>query len=180
MSCFEEKDYKVFDLFRKQWAVVTAGNMEKYNSCTISWGSLGTLWTRPGKNSSVVTVYLHPARYTCEFMKNNETFTVSFFPSDYKQALGILGSLSGRNTDKTTASGLTPVAMGDSVTYQEATTSFLCRKIYQHQFSRNDIAPDIQEYYKRNPKSFPVDENGEWQPHWIFIGEIIDEREQDK
>ena len=27
MSSFEEKDYKIFELFEKQWAVVTAGNM---------------------------------------------------------------------------------------------------------------------------------------------------------
>ena len=52
---FEEKEYKVFELFQKQWALVTAGNMEKFNSCTVSWGSMGTLWTRPGKTGSVIT-----------------------------------------------------------------------------------------------------------------------------
>ena len=50
MNNFEEKDYKVFDMFAKQWALVTAGNMEDYNTCTVSWGSLGTIWTRPGKS----------------------------------------------------------------------------------------------------------------------------------
>ena len=39
---------EAFDLFRKQWALVTAGTPEHFNACTISWGSLGTLWTRPG------------------------------------------------------------------------------------------------------------------------------------
>lgn len=56
MSDFENNGYKVFDLFRKQWAVVAAGNMEKFNACTVSWGSLGTLWTRPGHSGSIVTV----------------------------------------------------------------------------------------------------------------------------
>ena len=37
MSDFENNGYKVFDLFRKQWAVVAAGNMEKFNACTVSW-----------------------------------------------------------------------------------------------------------------------------------------------
>jgi hypothetical protein len=29
MSNFEEKEYTVFDLFQKQWALVSAGNMEE-------------------------------------------------------------------------------------------------------------------------------------------------------
>ncbi|MGI6578704.1 MAG: metallophosphoesterase [Saccharofermentanales bacterium] len=170
----EEKDTEVFSLFQKQKALVTAGNMEHFNSCTIGWGSSGTLWTRPGKTGAVLTVYLHPARYTHEFLMKNETFTVSFFPSSCKEALGYMGSHSGRAGNKAEAAGLTPVAMGDSVTYEEANLTFLCRKIYQHGFAREDIATDVQEYYKANPKSFPVDENGEWQPHWVFVGEILE------
>ena len=38
MENFKEKEYKVFEMFDKQWAVVTAGSMEHYNSCTVSWG----------------------------------------------------------------------------------------------------------------------------------------------
>jgi flavin reductase (DIM6/NTAB) family NADH-FMN oxidoreductase RutF len=172
MSDFEEKEYKAFDLFQKQWALVTAGNMERFNSCTIGWGSLGTLWTR-GKSGAVVTVYLHPTRYTCDFMMENETFTVSFYPSRYKKALGIMGSHSGRDVNKVEMSGLTPVAMGESVTYKEANLTFFCRKIYQHPFAKESLATDIQEYYQTNTRSFPADEHGEWQSHWMFIGEII-------
>lgn len=174
MSKFEEKEYKVFDLFRNEWALVTAGNMEHFNACTIGWGSLGTIWTRPGKNGAIVTVYLHPSRYTCEFLRNNETFTVSFFPARYKKTLGIMGSHSGRDINKVAVAGVTPVAMDNSVTYEEAHLIFLCRKIYQHQFAKEDLAMDIQEHYKANPRSFPAKEEGEWQPHWMFIGEIVD------
>lgn len=28
-----------FDKFNKEWALVTAGNKDKFNSMTISWGS---------------------------------------------------------------------------------------------------------------------------------------------
>ncbi len=174
MSTFEEKDYKVFDLFRKQWALVTAGNMDHFNSCTIGWGSMGTIWTRSGKSGAIITVYVHPARYTCEFLKENETFTVSFYPAHYKKALGIMGSHSGRDVNKPEMAGLTPVAMGDSVTYEEAQLTFLCKKIYQHQFAKEDLATEIQEYYGGNPRSFPADEEGEWQAHWVFIGEILE------
>lgn len=101
-------------------------------------------------------------------------FTVSFFPESYRKALGYMGTHSGKEGDKAEAAGLTPVSIGDSVTYKEATMTFLCRKIYQHQFAKEDIAAEIQDYYKNNPKVYPVDENGEWQPHWVFVGEIID------
>ena len=175
MSSFEEKDYKIFELFEKQWAVVTAGNMEHFNSCTVNWGSMGTLWTRPGKNGSVITVYLYPTRYTREIFTASEIFTVSFFPPTCQRALGILGSRSGRDGNKVEASGLTPVPVGDSVGYQEASMTFLCRKIYQHQLAKEDIAPDVREYYKTNSKVYPVDENGEWQPHWVFVGEIVEQ-----
>ena len=174
MSNFEEKDYKVFELFGKQWALATAGSMENFNSCTVSWGSMGTLWARPGNNGSVITVYLHPARYTQQFFKENDMFTVSFFPEDRRKALGYMGSHSGRDGDKATAAGLTPVPMGESVTYKEASMTFLCRKVYQHQFFKEDIATEVQDYYKVNSRVYPVDENGEWQPHWVFVGEIID------
>lgn len=174
MNNFEEKDYKVFDLFRNQWALVSAGNIEDFNTCTVSWGSLGTLWTRPGKNGSAVTVYLHPARYTREVLQQNDTFTVSFFQREYRKALGYLGSHSGRNEDKVSAAGLTPISVGDSVTYREANLTFICRKIYQHQLEKEDIAQDVQDYYIADPKAYPLNENGEWEPHWVFVGEIID------
>ncbi|MBQ3404831.1 MAG: flavin reductase [Oscillospiraceae bacterium] len=178
-SSFEEKDYKIFDLFKNQWALVTAGSMERFNSCTVGWGSMGTLWTRPGKSGSVMTVYLHPSRYTREVMMDSGTFTVSFFPKGYKRALGYMGSRSGRDGDKVEGSGLTPVAVGGGVSYEEAELVFVCRKLYQHKFSKDELAPEIREYYKGNPQAYPADENGDWQPHWVFVGdieEVVDRR----
>ncbi len=173
MSGFEEQAYPVFELFSRQWALVTAGTAERFNSCTVAWGSMGTLWTRPGSTGAVMTVYLHPARYTRDVMLDSEYFTVSFFPQSCKKVLGVMGSLSGRDTDKAAAAGLTPVEIGDCMGYREASRTFLCRKLYQHAFSKDDLAPEIQAYYQANPKSFPPDESGEWQPHWMFIGEIV-------
>ena len=170
----EEKSYRIFDMFYKEWALVTAGNMQAFNSCTVGWGSFGTLWSTPKLNRHTITVYLYPTRYTCDFFRESETFTVSFFPKEYKKALAIMGSKSGRDCDKVKEAGLTPKPIGQSVTYEEADLTFLCRKLYQHQMTKEDIAPDIQEQYANTPEGYPVDENGDWHPHWIFIGEIID------
>ena len=85
-----------------------------------------------------------------------------------------MGSRSGRDGDKVSTASLTPVAVGDSVGYQEANLTFLCRKLYQHQFEKDDLAPEIQEYYRSFPKAFPPDKKGDWQPHWVFVGEVIE------
>ena len=36
MKLFESKDYPIFDMFSKQWALATAGDPSHYNTCTIS------------------------------------------------------------------------------------------------------------------------------------------------
>ena len=176
MEDFRKKAYRVFEMFDRQWAIVTAGTLEHFNSCTLSWGSLGNIWGRDGKTCPTVTVYVHPARYTSEFLNESDYFTVSFYPEDYRRAVGYMGSHSGRDGDKAKAAGLTPVALGQSVTYEEANLTFLCKKLYQHQFSKEDLAPEIQAYYASSPKVFPDFEGG-WQPHIVFVGEIIDCRD---
>lgn len=162
----------IFDLFSKQWALVSAGRLDDFNACTVSWGSMGTLWRRPGTNGAVITIYLHPSRLTCEYMQKHQRFTVSFFPHAFRRSLQIMGSLSGRDANKTALAGLSPMTLDGSVGFEEATIEFTCRKLYQHQFSKADIAEDVQAYYENNPGAYPVDENGAWQPHWMFIGEV--------
>ena len=69
-----------FDKFNKEWALVTAGNRDKFNSMTISWGSMGTLWFK-----NVVSIYIRPDRYTFEFLNNSDYFTLSFFDERYRR-----------------------------------------------------------------------------------------------
>ena len=54
---------------------------------------------------------------------------------------------------------------------------FLSQKLYQHQFSKEDITTEVQEYYASMPKVYP-DFNGGWQPHIVFVGEIIEVRDE--
>ena len=42
-----------FKLIGKDWMLLTAGNAEKYNTMTASWGQLGVLW-----NKNVFTCYI--------------------------------------------------------------------------------------------------------------------------
>ena len=45
------------------WALVTAGTKEKFNTMTISWGTFGELWNEP-----IVTIFIRHQRYTKKFI----------------------------------------------------------------------------------------------------------------
>jgi len=130
---FKEIDIKTmkinpFTMLNDEWALVSAGTPEKFNTMTVSWGAMGTMW-----HKSVAIIFLRPQRYTKEFVDNLDLFTLSFYPKEYKKALGLLGSKSGRDGDKVTESGLTPYFVNDTVAFKEAHTIFACRKLFGNQ-----------------------------------------------
>jgi len=147
----------------QEWALLTSGGKEKFNSMTISWGGLGTIWNKP-----VVTVYVKPIRYTYEFMENNEYFTLSFYDENYRKDLGILGSQSGRNLDKIALTNLTPEFLDNTTTFKEAKLTIVCKKIYFQDLDINNIdiesvtQQEIDRFYKTEPA------------HRMYIGEVID------
>ena len=147
----------IFETFDKQWALLTAGDMDNFNTMTISWGGLGTLWGKP-----VITSYIRQSRLTHDYIDNNEYFTVSFYPEEYKKILGILGSKSGRDMDKMHESGLTPVACENTVTFKEAKTTFLCKKLFKQTIDTDNIPADLQE------KFYPTKDD-----HDMYIAEVI-------
>ena len=93
--------------FNQKWFLLTAGDFaeKRYNTMTVSWGTLGVLWARP-----VVQVFARPQRYTREFLDAYPTFTLALFPDTYRPALQVLGTKSGRDGDKIAEAGLTPEA----------------------------------------------------------------------
>lgn len=121
-----------FNVFNHDWALVTAGNNQKFNTMTISWGQMGTLW-----NKNVITVFIRPQRYTHEFMEEFDQFTVSFYNKDMREALTYCGHHSGRDEDKVKACGLTPISDVDTTYFNEAKLVFKCKKIYQDEIKPN-------------------------------------------
>ena len=117
---------------------------------------MGNIWGIVGKSRPTVTVYVHPARYTSEFLKNSDTFTVSFYPESCKKALGYIGSHSGRDGDKAVGAGLTPIEIGQGVTYKEANLTFLCKKLYQHQFSKRILQLKFRSTMLPYQKNIPI------------------------
>ena len=160
---FREKSYPVFELFNEHWALATAGTLEDYNTMTIAWGSMGTIWGPPHKGRPIVTIYVSPARYTHEYLEKNDYFTVSFFPEQYRRDLALLGSKSGRDGDKVAETALTPVAASHGVDFAQAELTFVCKKLYAHQFEKERVPAEVADWiYTRVP------------PHTMFIGEVVD------
>lgn len=149
----------IFSLFDKKWALLSAGTKDAHNTMTISWGSMGTLWNKP-----IVTVYVKPLRFTHKFMDENEYFTVSFLPEDKREALNIMGTMTGRHhTDKDAAAGLTVRDLGEAVTYEEAELVFLCKKVFFGNMTTTHMPAEIVKQY------YTPDE-----PHTLYIGEVVD------
>lgn len=147
---------KPFENFSKEWALVTAGSKDGYNTMTIGWGAMGTLWSTP-----VVIVFVKPVRYTSEFLKDNEYFTVSFYDEEYRKDLAILGSKSGKDGDKVAETRLHPKFLENTVTFEEAKTTYVLKKIYTSQFVKENVPEFAKEKYY-------LDE----EEHYIFVGEV--------
>ena len=54
-------------MFNKDWALVSAGDLDDFDTCTIGWGSLGDIWGGINKGRPIVTVYVNPTRYTNDY-----------------------------------------------------------------------------------------------------------------
>ena len=148
----------IFSVFDKKWALLTAGNMDSFNTMTVSWGALGTIWGKP-----TATVYVRTSRYTHEFMDKFDTFTVSFYPEACRKTLGVLGTKSGRDMDKMRSSGLTPVAAGEGVSFAEAECTLVCKKMYMQPLDVQRMPPDVAEaLYAKDA------------PHDMYLGEVVD------
>jgi len=153
----------IFNLFDKKWAIVTAGKRDDFNSMTIAWGTMGTIWGGAEKGKPILTVFVNPLRYTYEFMNKNDLFTVCFFSEKFRKELLLMGSRSGREGDRLKGTGLTPVFSDNCVYFKEAETAFVCRKLYQQTLDKSLIPPEIAaKYYKPNDDA-----------HRMYIGEVL-------
>ena len=139
-----------------EWMLVSAGNENGYNMMTASWGGLGVMW-----NELVAVTVIRPQRYTKEFVDDNDVFTLSFY-GDEKNIHKVCGSKSGRDTDKTAQTGLTPVFSDDTVYFEQARLVLVCRKMYVSEMKKDgfvDKSP-VDKFYADNDY------------HYMYVGKI--------
>ena len=151
-----------FTTFDKDWFLLSAGDFAsgKWNCMTISWGFLGTMWSKP-----VAQIVVRPQRYTREFLDAGDSFTLTQFAPEYKKALALLGSKSGRDSDKVAESGLTPIAASlvAAPVFAEASLALECRILFRQEMSREAfLSPALL------ADNYPSDDR-----HIVYIGEVV-------
>lgn len=119
----EEVCDNVFTLVGKDFFVVTAGKKDNYNSMVGSGGGWGMLFLKP------TTWCIFPGnRYTLEIMQKEQTYTISYFPNEYREQMLFLGKKSGRDSEKMKEVELTSIQTpsGD-MSFEEARLIFECK-----------------------------------------------------
>ncbi len=155
-----EIDGNVFQRIGDQWMLITAGNEDGCNTMTASWGGMGVLWNEP-----VVTAYVRPQRYTKDFMDREKTFSLSFYPEEYRKELTLCGTKSGRDIDKVKECGFAVAYSQNGTPYfEQAELVLICEKLYvdelkQEKFLDTAVAE----------KCYP---NRDW--HTFYIGKVVE------
>lgn len=146
-----------FNSIGKNWFLISAGDEKGLNTMTASWGGMGVMW-----HKNVVTVVVRPQRKTLEFLNSNDLFTVSFYDEKYRDILKFCGANSGQNVDKISATGLTPVFMENTVTFEQASQTFFCKKLYVQKLEPECfVDKDLLANYPANDY------------HFAIVGEIV-------
>jgi flavin reductase (DIM6/NTAB) family NADH-FMN oxidoreductase RutF len=158
---FERFRARAHDLWKNQWMVLASGDFSanEFNAMTVAWGSLGEMWNRP-----FAQVVVRPTRHTAGFMDRYPTFTLNAFPESCRRALSLMGTRSGRDGDKISESGLTPVASPNVAApcFDEAELVIECRKMYWDDFKPDHfLDPALDSLYPQ--KDY----------HRSYFGEVV-------
>lgn len=144
-------------MISNDWALLTSGESNDFNTMTVSWGGIGELW-----NKDVCFVFVRPQRYTYEFIEKNDYFSLSFFGGEYKKELGLCGSKSGRDIDKIAETGFCPIDLGEAVGFEQAKVNIVLKKLaYQDMKPDGFIDETIMKNYANNDF------------HRVYVGEIV-------
>lgn len=157
------KEFNIDEMI-KEGCLITAGDINNYNTMAIGWGMIGTIWRK-----KTFVAYVKPVRYTYQFMENNDYFTISFYDKKYIKEIGYLGSKSGRNTNKVKDVNFHPVQLDNGVTFEEAYCTIVCKKYYWSDINKENVMQiDIDRYYSNEDV------------HRVYYGEIIDILEKEE
>ena len=141
---FEQTEVNPFKMIGKDWMLVTAGNEEKANTMTASWGGVGVMW---GKN--VAYVFIQRRRFTEE---------------KFRKEMKFLGTVSGRDEDKIKEAGV-HVGYYNGVPYiDEGSMIMICRVMSRTPIRKEEFLDDAidKAWY----------ESGDY--HDMYIAEITD------
>lgn len=131
----------------KEWMLITArdGEGQRVNAMTASWGCLGVLW-----NKNICVCFVRPQRHTYQLLEASERCSIAFLSEEYRSALQLCGSKSGRDTDKLAEAGLHTTVLDGVDVISEAETLLVCRKLYVDDLKKeNFLDPSLLSTYRQ-------------------------------
>lgn len=154
-----ELSIDVVNLWMNRWLLLTAGTADDCNMMTVAWGSVGCMWSKP-----FAQVVVRPQRHTRKYMDQMGSFTLCAFPEKYRKDLQTLGTISGRDGDKLSQTGLTLMDSQNvsAPSYKEADLVLECRTMYHQDMAPGGFVDEtIRDNYTANDY------------HRIYFGEIL-------
>ncbi|MCQ2353946.1 MAG: flavin reductase [Clostridia bacterium] len=125
ISPYELQYSNAFRAVGKEWMLICAEDANGINAMTASWGFLGQLWNRPA-----AICFIRPQRFTYHMADGSERFSLCFFGDGYRKELGYFGTASGRDGDKSAATGMHYGHIESVPVVEESNLILLCRKLY--------------------------------------------------
>ncbi len=133
----------VFSLFGTIFPVVTVRTSEGCNAMVASGGGLAVHFRKPA-----VWLIFPTKRYTLELIKKEQMYTLSFFADSLRERFMVLGTKSGRDSDKMKEVDLTAIEtpLGNWA-FAEARIIIEC-KLTQI------TTPDVVDFYSEESKTY--------------------------
>lgn len=145
----------------KNGAFLITKNGQVLNTMTISWASIGTIWSKP-----IMTVAVRYSRFTYPLIDKVGEFVVSIPSQDeMKSELAFCGSESGREYDKFKECHLTAFAARKINTpiIKECKIHFECKVVYKQAMEPGLIDEAIKKTYYNSSNDY----------HVLYYGEIV-------
>ncbi|GHU86102.1 hypothetical protein FACS189473_5370 [Spirochaetia bacterium] len=112
----------VFAFTEKEFPLITAGTEEHYNSMIGTVSGFGTLLKRP-----TTWGMMREDRYTLELLTQAHTYTLSYFPDEYRERAFFSASMSGRDSGKMKELALTSIVTpSKNIAFTEAMLVLEC------------------------------------------------------
>ena len=158
------KEIDFFDVFQEtldkldnDGILLVAGDPP--NPMTIGWATIGHIW-----HKQIMTVLVRPTRYTYGLMETIKDFTVCVLPDNFKDALNLCGTKSGRDVDKIEVCHFQIEKCFRAAAYfiTGSEIHFECRIVHKHRIDPATLDPVIIERY------YPLRDF-----HMVYYGEIL-------
>ncbi len=159
MKYFENLETALENL-TKRGAFLTTTSEDKTNTMTVSWGYVGYAWNRP-----IFIVKVRPQRYTLELLQKSDSFTISIpYSDDFKKALGVCGSKSGRDVNKEELANIKFINSKNvtSKVVENCDKYYECKITHIDKISSQNATDEIKGFYKQDDY------------HYLFYGEIVE------